>query len=297
MFGFIKKNLKKIYNQFSSKVYSLFSKKQIDEGTLDELEKILLEADTGIKTTKELIDYLKQEFQTGTIKEGADLKAALEKKLLEIIRTNEPQQKDTNIYLLVGVNGSGKTTFVAKLANKFKQKGEKTLLVAADTFRAAATEQLEQWAAKVGVEIVTGTENQDPASVLFQACTKYLDENFDKLIIDTAGRLQTKTNLMKELEKIKRIIEKKLPEQSTANLLTVDAMLGQNSSEQAKIFNESTNLDGIILTKMDGTGKGGIIFALKQELNIPVRYISYGEQLDQFEKFDSEKYVKELFEE
>ena len=292
----IKKNLKKIYDQFSSKVYSLFSKKQVNEETLEELKKILLESDTGVKTTKELINHLKQEFQSGTIKEGADLKEALERKLLEVINTNS-EQKNVNIYLLVGINGSGKTTFAAKLANKFKQDGKSVLLVAADTFRAAATEQLEQWSNKIKTKIVTGKQNQDPASVVFQACTKYQEEDFDKLIIDTAGRLQTKTNLMKELEKIKRIIEKKLSEKTIVTLLTIDAMLGQNSLEQAKIFNDSTNLDGTILTKMDGTGKGGIIFALKKELNIPVWYISYGEQLNQFEKFNPEKYIQELFEE
>ena len=295
MFGFLKNKLKKIYNQVTSKLHSLFDSKKIDEQTLADLEKILLEADTGVKTTKILVNFLKEEFKSGNITEGTELKSALEKKLNQILG-NGSTQNESKIFLLVGVNGSGKTTFAAKLTNKFTKQGKKVLLAAADTFRAAATEQLEQWSQKIGTEIVTGTQGQDPGSVVFQACKKFDDEQFDILIIDTAGRLQTKTNLMKELEKITRIIERKLPEENVNTLLTIDAMLGQNSLEQAKIFNESTDVNGIILTKMDGTGKGGIIFALKQELELPVSYISYGEKLENFETFNSEKYVSELLE-
>ena len=198
------------------------------------------------------------------------------------------------VYVMVGINGSGKTTFAAKLANKFKQKGHKVLLVAADTFRAAATEQLEAWATKIGVDIVTGSAEQDPASVVFKGCEKCKQEGYDKIIIDTAGRLQTKVNLMKELEKIKKIIKRHFPDENINTLLTIDSMLGQNSLEQAKVFQESTDVNGIILTKMDGTAKGGIVFAISQELNIPIAYISFGEQLDQFKTFDAKEYVSEL---
>ena len=295
MFGFLKNKLKKIYNQVTTKLQGIFSREKIDEQTLAELERILVEADTGVKTTKKLIHYLKAEFKSGKIEQGSQLKEALQIKLNQILQNNHINE-NAKVYLLVGVNGSGKTTFAAKLANKFKKDGKKVLLAAADTFRAAATEQLEQWADKTKTEIVVGSENQDPGSVVFQACSKFQDDNFDVLIVDTAGRLQTKVNLMKELEKIKKIVDKKMPEEEVITLLTIDAMLGQNSAEQAKIFNESTNVDAIVLTKMDGTGKGGIIFALKQELNLPVYYISYGEQLENFEVFDSQKYVDELLE-
>ncbi|MBT3456464.1 signal recognition particle-docking protein FtsY [bacterium] len=295
MFGFIKNKLKKIYNQFTSKIQGIFSSKTIDEQTLYELKKILLSADTGVKTTKTLIEHLRQEHKSGKIGDGAELKQSLENKLNNILSTDKIE-KNTKVYLLVGVNGSGKTTFSAKLANKFTKDGKKVLLAAADTFRAAATEQLEQWASKTNTQIVTGGQKQDPGSVVFQACTKFREEKFDVLIIDTAGRLQTKTNLMNELEKLRKIIDKKLPEESVETFLTIDAMLGQNSFEQARLFNESTNVSGVVLTKMDGTGKGGIIFALKEEFNLTVEYISYGEQLNEFEKFEPKKYVTELLE-
>jgi len=257
MFNFIKNKLTKVYNQFTSKVNTIFSKKQINESSLKELEIILLSADTGIKTTRTIVEQLKEQHKQGKIQEGESLKAALEKQLLEILSLQAKPELSTDqkVYLLVGINGSGKTTFAAKLANKYKQNGKKVLLVAADTFRAAATEQLEKWARSTGVEIITGTENQDPASVVFKGCEKYKAENFDVIIIDTAGRLQTKINLMKELEKIKKIIKRHLPNETINTLLTIDAMLGQNSLEQAKIFHEATDVSGIILTKMDGTAK------------------------------------------
>jgi len=296
MFNFIKNKLTKVYNQFTSKVNTIFSKKQINESSLKELEIILLSADTGIKTTRTIVEQLKEQHKQGKIQEGESLKAALEKQLLEILSLQAKPELSTDqkVYLLVGINGSGKTTFAAKLANKYKQNGKKVLLVAADTFRAAATEQLEKWARSTGVEIITGTENQDPASVVFKGCEKYKAENFDVIIIDTAGRLQTKINLMKELEKIKKIIKRHLPNETINTLLTIDAMLGQNSLEQAKIFHEATDVSGIILTKMDGTAKGGIVFAISQELGIPILFISFGEKLEQFKLFDAQEYVSEL---
>ena len=195
----------------------------------------------------------------------------------------------------MGINGSGKTTFAAKLASHLKGLNKKVLLVAADTFRAAATEQLQSWGDRLSVEVVTGKENQDPASVVYAGCEAYKQGNYDALIIDTAGRLQTKVNLMKELEKIRKILSKQLPDKKIATLLTVDAMLGQNSFDQAKLFKESTNVNGIVLTKMDGTGKGGIVFSITEQLKIPIAYISFGEQPDQLAHFDSEAYLKELF--
>ena len=293
MFNFLKNKLKKIYNQVTSKVSDIFSRRTIDEETLKELEVILLSADTGVKTTRSIIENLKAQFKQGKIQEGQNLKEALEKQLLDILQTKKPVT-DSKVYLMVGINGSGKTTFAAKLANKCKNGGKKVLMVAADTFRAAATEQLEKWADSTGVEIVTGQQGQDPTSVIFKGCEKYKNENFDVLIIDTAGRLQTKINLMKELEKIKKIIKRHFPEEPINTILTIDAMLGQNSLEQAKIFNESTDVTNIVLTKMDGTAKGGIVFAISQELGIPISFISFGEKLDQFKIFEATEYISEL---
>ena len=302
MFSFIKNKLKKIYNQVTSKISSIFSLKKIDEQTLQELQEILLSADTGVKTTRSIIQNLKDQFKRGDIQKGEDLKKALEKQLCETLRQAQGKllekpltnNQHNHIFLMVGINGSGKTTFAGKLANKFKHEGKKVLMVAADTFRAAATEQLEKWAESIGVDIITGTENQDPASVVFKGCEKYKNENFDVIIIDTAGRLQTKINLMRELEKIKKIINRHFSDETINTLLTIDAMLGQNSLEQAKIFSESTNVSGIVMTKMDGTGKGGIVFAITQQLGIPISYISFGEKVDQLKQFNTQEYVDEL---
>ena len=215
--------------------------------------------------------------------------------LLDILlQLKSPDLSTERVFLFVGINGSGKTTSIGKLAHHYTQQGKKVLLVAADTFRAAAPEQLNQWALQVGADILIGKEGQDPASLVFQGCEKFKNEQYDILIIDTAGRLQTKINLMHELAKIKRSLSKQLPEESIATLLTIDSMLGQNSFEQAKLFKEATDVNGIILTKMDGTGKGGIVFAIAQELGIPVAFLTFGEQADQLKKFDAQEYVTEL---
>jgi fused signal recognition particle receptor len=293
MFGFIKNTLSKIYNAVTSRLQGLFNKTAIDNDTLKELELILLQADTGVKTTRSIIERLKQEVASGKVVAGSDLKQSLEHILLEILN-KKPAIRDADVILLVGINGSGKTTFAAKLAHRLQQSGKKSLFVAADTFRAAAPEQLQQWSEKTGVPIQLSTTGQDPASVVFAGCERFKHEQFDRLIIDTAGRLQTKANLMKELEKIKRIIMRQLPDKQICTLLTVDAMLGQNSFEQAQLFNESTDLSGIVLTKMDGTGKGGIIFSVVDQLNIPVAFISFGETVDAAKPFDSNEYVKDL---
>lgn len=293
MFNFLKKALHNIYNQFTSKITALFSRTVIDEETLQELEKILISADTGIHTTRSIIKNIKTKIAQGTIKQGADLKLALGQELEDLlkIKSFEPT---ADIYLLVGINGSGKTTFAAKLGSWLQKQNKKVLFVAADTFRAAATEQLSAWAKKLDIPIVLGKENQDPASVVFSGCEQFKNTNSNNLIIDTAGRLQTKVNLMKELEKIKRTIIKQLPNNTVSTLLIIDSMLGQNSFEQAKIFHESTQLDGIVLTKMDGTAKGGIVFSIAQELKIPIAFISYGENPDQIDLFNAHDYATEL---
>lgn len=293
MFGFIKKALSNIYNQFTSKVRALFAKNSVDEETLRELEKILISADTGIHTTRSIIHNLRNDITAGRITQGADLEKALGHELEKLLMIH-PFKPEASVYLLVGINGSGKTTFAAKLGAWLQSQGKKVLFVAGDTFRAAATEQLSTWGERLSIPVVVGKENQDPSSVIFQGCERFKEQGFDVLIIDTAGRLQTKANLMKELEKIRKTVTKQLGQTKIATLLTVDTMLGQNSFDQAKIFHESTHVDGIVLTKMDGTGKGGIVFSITQELKIPVAFISYGEQPNQLKVFDAHEYVQDL---
>lgn len=294
MFSFIKNKLQKIFSTVTSKLGSFFSRTTIDEAALKELEILLISSDVGVATTRSIIAALRKQIGTGII-DGAQLKKYMHTILLDILNQHKsPDLSTEQVFLFVGINGSGKTTTVGKLAHQYKQQGKKVLLVAADTFRAAAPEQLNQWALQVGVDILIGKDGQDPASLVFQGCEKFKNEKYDILIIDTAGRLQTKTNLMHELAKIKRCVQKQLTDQSVVTLLTIDAMLGQNSFEQAKLFKESTDVSGIILTKMDGTGKGGIVFAIAQELGIPVIFLTFGEQSDQIKKFDVQEYVSEL---
>jgi fused signal recognition particle receptor len=293
MFNFIKEKLEKIYSSITTKLHAIFTKKSIDQATIQELNELLIKADTGVFTTKKLIDHINLGYQQGTISTGEDVAKLIENELLNILNkikfTQTPQ-----VFLLVGINGSGKTTFCGKLANFFAKQGKSVILAAADTFRAAAPEQLQQWAHKANAQLVMGKQGQEPAAVTFDACEIFKKNNGNILIIDTAGRLQTKENLMKELEKIKKIVQRQLPNHSICTLLTVDAMLGQNSFSQAKLFHEATNLDGIVLTKMDGTAKGGIIFSIIQELNIPVAFLCFGEHIDDLMLFDGKQYIQNL---
>lgn len=293
MFGFIKKALSTIYQQVTSKLTTLFTRQHIDEETLNELERILISADTGIHTTRTIIQNLKEQLSRGSLQKGSDLHAALKQQLKALLVT-QPYNPEAEIYLLIGINGSGKTTFAGKLGFWLQQSNKKVLFVAADTFRAAATEQLSTWGQRLNIPVVIGKENQDPASVVYTGCEQFKQGAYYNLIIDTAGRLQTKVNLMKELEKIKRTIEKQLSTRKISTLLIIDSMLGQNSFEQARLFHESTHVDGIVLTKMDGTGKGGIVFSIVQELKIPIAFISFGEQPDQLALFDADAYVDQL---
>ena len=225
-----------------------------------------------------------------------DAKKNLEDLLVNQLKQQKKQSIEPKIILLVGVNGSGKTTFAGKLANKFKQKGKTVLLVAGDTFRAAATEQLNLWAKQSNTEIFIGQPNQDSSSVIFDACKLFREKKFDHMIIDTAGRLQTKINLMKELEKIKKIINKILPKEKINTWITIDSMLGQNSFNQAELFHQSTHLNGLILSKLDGTGKGGIVFSITEKLQLPILYIAHGEGINDISEFNPEEYVIGLFE-
>lgn len=290
MFSFIKEKLQKIYTGFTSKLSAFFGRTTIDEATLHELELLLISADTGVSTTRTIINQLRQASPT----QGVALRAVLGPILVSILQKAGIYDTHPPVYLLVGINGSGKTTSIGKLAHQLRSQGKKVLLVAADTFRAAAPEQLTSWASSIGVDIVLGSAQQDPSAVVFNGCARFKKEGYDALIIDTAGRLHTKTNLMHELSKIKRVITKQLPDMPVSTLLTIDAMLGQNSFEQAKLFKECTQVNGIILTKMDGTGKGGIVFAIADQLQIPIAYITFGEQVDHIKPFDAQSFVHDL---
>ena len=224
-------------------------------------------------------------------------KKALEGLLLEHLQLPPQEKDDARILLLVGVNGSGKTSFAAKYAYLLKNNKKKVLLVAGDTFRAAATEQLDEWGRRIGVDVFVGKDSQDPASVVFDACKKFKDEGYDQLVVDTAGRLQTKVNLMKELEKIKKIVQRQLPEEPINTWIAIDAMLGQNSLLQAEAFYQATNINGIVLTKLDGTGKGGIVFAIVEKLKVPIVYVTFGEKVEDTKVFDEQEYVQGLFHE
>lgn len=292
MFGYLKEKLTKIYTGFSSKLLSLFSKK-IDDNLIQELRTILIEADAGVRVTNKIMQEVERRYKAGELAEGSQLKDLLEHILLELA-TCKGAQEVSRIFLLVGINGSGKTTFAAKLAHFYAKQDKKVLLVAADTFRAAAVQQLQEWAVKTKTALVAGEEHQDPASVVFKGCQEFMQGSYDILIIDTAGRLQTKSNLMQELTKIKKVIHKNLPDEAITTLLTVDAMLGQNSFQQARVFHESTELSGLILTKLDGTGKGGIVFNIISELGLPVLFISYGENLDAIAPFKPRDFVQRI---
>ena len=287
--------IKKVYEQFTTKANSIFSNNKLDNTFIKELYSLLISADTGVKTTNQIIEKLKIDIKNQKINNPQEAKKQLENLLINNLNKYQTEQELTpKVLLMVGVNGSGKTTFIAKFANLLKNNNKKILLVAGDTFRAAATEQLQNWAQKINIEIFIGKQNQDPASVIFEACKKFESEGFDHIIIDTAGRLQSKTHLMKELEKIKKTINKCLANKTIKTWLTIDAMLGQNSLTQAEIFHEATNLNGIVLTKLDGTGKGGVVFSITEKLQLPILYVTFGESIKDISHFKVEEYVKEL---
>lgn len=296
MFDFLKTTFSSLFTQLNTKLQSLFARTTIDEQTLKELEMILISSDAGVATTQRILTNLRKSLHNGVIEKGEDLHKALEHELNNLLLTQSFIPEEHPIYLFVGINGSGKTTTIGKLAHLLHKKNKKVLLVAGDTFRAAATQQLQMWAEKTQSSIIIGKERQDPASLIFTACQEFKDKGYDCLIIDTAGRLQTKVNLMKELEKIKKTIQRQLPHAPVVTLLTIDAMLGQNSFEQAKTFNESTQVNGVVLTKMDGTAKGGIVFAINQELHIPITFISFGENFENLKVFKAQEFVKQILE-
>jgi fused signal recognition particle receptor len=299
-----KDGLSKTRTAFVEKVEDLIlRRKKIDEAFYEELEEILISADVGVNTVMELIDDLRTEVRLRKIEEAADLQPVLTEKLVGLLQGGEVEENflrtsadgGLTIYLFVGVNGVGKTTSIGKLAYRFKQEGKTVLLAAGDTFRAGAIEQLEVWGQRVGVDVIKHQAGSDPAAVMFDAVLAAKTRRADILLCDTAGRLQNKANLMEELNKIYRVIRREVPEAPHEVLLVVDATTGQNALHQAKMFGEKTGVSGLILTKLDGTAKGGIVIAIRQELNLPVKFVGLGEKMDDLEPFDSEQFVHALF--
>lgn len=300
--GFFKRlvnGLAKTRENIVSGIDSIFSGfSSIDDDFYDEIEEILIMGDIGINATTAIIENLKAQVAEKHIKEPAECKQLLINSVTDQMRVEDTQYEFENrksVILVIGVNGVGKTTSVGKLAGKLKDQGKKVILAAADTFRAAAGEQLTQWANRAGVEVIGGQDGADPASVIYDAVAAAKARNADVLLCDTAGRLHNKKNLMEELRKIYRILEREYPEAHREILVVLDGTTGQNALIQARQFSEVADLTGIILTKLDGTAKGGIAVAIQSELNIPVKYIGVGESIDDLQKFDAEAFVKALF--
>jgi fused signal recognition particle receptor len=295
--------LSKTRNSFSGKVNDLVARyRKVDEDFFEELEEILIQADVGFDTVMVLIDQLKLEVKRRNIQDPAEVQNVISEKLVDIYNSGENQSLSINIQesgltviLFVGVNGVGKTTTIGKLAHKFKTEGKNVILAAGDTFRAGAIEQLEVWGERAGVPVIKQAAGSDPAAVMYDAIQAAKSRKADILICDTAGRLQNKVNLMKELEKVKRVIEREIPGAPHEVLLVLDATTGQNALIQAKTFKEATDVTGIVLSKLDGTAKGGIVLAIRNELKIPVKFVGLGEKMDDLQEFDPEKYVYGLF--
>jgi fused signal recognition particle receptor len=279
---------------------ALQGRKEIDAELLDELESTLISADIGVRTTEEILERIRQRVERHQLADAAELKGMIREHLLEILAASERAPvhvaEPPAVILMVGVNGSGKTTTIGKLAQRFKNEHRSVLLCAADTFRAAAIEQLEVWAERTGTQLVRQGPGSDPSAVVFDAVQAAKARKVDCVIVDTAGRLQTKEHLMAELHKMTRTARKVIPDAPHEVLLVLDATTGQNGLEQARKFTESSGVTGIVLTKLDGTAKGGIVVAIARELNLPIRYVGVGEKVDDLLPFDSEKFIESLFE-
>lgn len=298
-----KEGLTKTRDNFSGKVTDLVARyRKVDEDFFEELEEILIQADVGFDTVMELVEELKKEVKRKNIQDPYEVQSVISEKLVEIYEAGGESSSELNmqadsltVILFVGVNGVGKTTTIGKLAHKFKSEGKRVLMAAGDTFRAGAIEQLEVWGERVGVEVIKQGAGSDPAAVMYDAIQAAKSRKADILICDTAGRLQNKVNLMNELEKVKRVIEREVPGAPHEVLLVLDATTGQNAMVQAKTFKEATNVSGIVLTKLDGTAKGGIVLAIRNELDIPVKFVGLGEKMDDLQEFNAEQYVYGLF--
>ncbi len=295
----LKAGLTKTKNAVFGRLDSLFKAfNKVDEELLEELEEILITADVGVNVTESILDSLREKIRKEKITDPMDVKTALQDILRDKVGVGEPLDLSSSpaVILVIGVNGVGKTTSIAKIANLLKNDGKSVLLAAADTFRAAAIDQLGVWADRVGVELIRHEEGSDPAAVVFDALSAAKKRGSDVVIVDTAGRLHNKKNLMDELAKINRVIERETPDSPRETLLVLDATTGQNAVLQAKEFKNAAPLTGLVLTKLDGTAKGGIVFSIKEELGIPVKFICVGEQIDDLQYFESESFVSALFE-
>ncbi len=299
-FDKLKSGLEKTRNQISERtmdVISIF--KKVDEALFEELEEVLIMSDVGFETSSEIVERLRQKAREEKITEADGLKAALQEIVGDILSEDEEEfeiKTSPAVILVIGVNGVGKTTSIAKLAHMYKEQGKKVMLAAADTFRAAAIDQLQIWADRVGVDIIKQQEGSDPASVVYDAISAAKARGADILICDTAGRLHNKKNLMEELSKIHKIIDRELPDAQKESFLVLDATTGQNALIQAKKFGEVSDVSGIVLTKLDGTAKGGIVIAIKAEQNIPVRFIGVGEKMDDLQQFNAKDFARAMFE-
>ncbi|QUE85676.1 signal recognition particle-docking protein FtsY [Exiguobacterium alkaliphilum] len=293
--------LTKTRDGFASAVNDLVYRfREVDEDFFDELEDLLIQADVGVTTTMDLVEDLKEEVKRRNLKDPAAVRDALVEVVAKRLQEDESErelnmQDGLTVILFVGVNGVGKTTTIGKLAHQLKSEGRSVMLAAGDTFRAGAIDQLQVWGERAGVPVIRQAEGSDPAAVVFDAVQAAKSRGVDVLICDTAGRLQNKVNLMKELEKVKRVIEREVPNGPHEVLLALDATTGQNAMLQAKSFREATNVSGIVLTKLDGTAKGGIVLAIRNELDIPVKYVGLGEKIDDLQPFDPEQFVLGLF--
>ncbi len=298
-FDKLKSGLLKTKAAIVGKIDNLFKKyRKVDEELFDELEELLISADMGVDTTEEILDSLREKVIDSKVKEPEEVKSILFDMLKEMIGDHEPLHLDTkpSVILVIGVNGVGKTTSIGKISAELKSQGKKVIVAAADTFRAAAAEQLTVWCDRAGVDIVKQGAGADPASVVFDAINSAKSKKADCLIIDTAGRLHNKKNLMDELAKIDRVINRELPQASKETLLVLDATTGQNAVMQAKEFKEASKITGLVLTKLDGTAKGGIVFSIKKILGIPVKFIGIGEKIDDMKPFNADEFTKALFE-
>jgi fused signal recognition particle receptor len=279
---------------------TLAGRKEIDADLLDELEYTLIGADIGVQTTSEILERIRQRVDRKLVGDAAELKGLIREHLLEILEATERAPARVTeppaVVVVVGVNGAGKTTTIGKLTHRYQSEGRSVLMCAADTFRAAAIEQLEIWAQRTGTDIVRQKPGADPSAVLFDALQSAKAKKVDYVIVDTAGRLQTKANLMAELEKMRRTASRVIPDAPHETLLVLDATTGQNGLEQARKFTETSGVTGIVLTKLDGTAKGGVVIAIARELNLPIRYVGVGEKIDDLLPFDPEKYIQSIFE-
>ncbi|MBR3512001.1 MAG: signal recognition particle-docking protein FtsY [Clostridia bacterium] len=293
-FDKLKSGLGKTKSTMSDKMNNVFSVfRKVDEDLLDELEEVLITSDIGVETSMKIIDELRHKIKHDNIKDEEEVKVALKEIMADLLDIDSSLNIDNTpaVILVIGVNGVGKTTSIGKIANRLRQEGKKVMIAAADTFRAAAVEQIEIWARRANVPIVKKEEGSDPASVVFDAIEKAKEDKMDVLIVDTAGRLHNKKNLMDELNKINKIIDTKLPDSSKETLLVLDAETGQNAISQVKAFKETANITGLILTKLDGTAKGGVVLGIVDENQIPIKFIGVGEQIDDMQEFNAKEFL------